>query len=200
MVVGVYLLRHKEMNVFKVGRSCNIESRVESYGGDWSLIKTFETDSCIYIENEILNIYRKHFKIWKGREYFVCDNDKIITQFDEICSNKIQLSNTEIDTNRHTCPTCKKQFKHKRYLKGHIKRDTCVSHSTCEYCGIDLTKRKNRRSVQYHISYCKKKHNNQRQETTVDWKDECEKLRDENSKLQTELSSIKKLLIEYLKK
>lgn len=86
----VYLVSNKlyPENVFKLGMSKNIEQRLRSYGKDRKVHRLTEVPDCALMEKKLLSVFSEKFEVFRGKETFKGELDKMLKIFDQVCSPK----------------------------------------------------------------------------------------------------------------
>ena len=135
----IYLLQYnndKYHNVYKIGKSTNIKSRMRHYNNDYNIIYYFYTSNCHIAEKEIIKTFKSKFKQCKefGIEYFRGECKSMIDIFINNSNkdlrtlinnhNNDNVKNTDND-NDCVCEYCNKSFKHVRSINYHYIH-TCI--------------------------------------------------------------------------
>jgi hypothetical protein len=132
----IYLLYYnnkKYNNIFKIGKSTDLKSRLKNYDNNYIIIYYFYTSNCHIIEKEIISIFKKKFTQCKdiGKEYFIgnCKEmiDIISNKYTNDINNLIQ-NNNNINQNTYSnnfkCKYCDKIYKYSKTLYKH-QRTNC---------------------------------------------------------------------------
>jgi hypothetical protein len=127
----IYLLQYtndKYHNVYKIGKSTNIKSRMRHYNNDYNIIYYFYTSNCHTAEKEIIKTFKSKFKQCKefGIEYFRGECKSMIDIF-------INNSNKDLRTliNNHNNDNIKNGD-----------NGNGNSNYVCEYCGLKFNSNK----------------------------------------------------------
>ena len=140
---GIYLLQTRELitmnkNIYKIGRSFNLNKRMKQYPKESNLILLVECCNSVKCEAELLKIFRKQFIESKkyGNEYFEGDKEKmkklifnyIEKETEDVIKEKEKImkqkeKEKEIVNNK-TCSKCKTEFKYIGNLKRHLLKST----------------------------------------------------------------------------
>lgn len=86
----VYLVSNKlyPENVFKLGMSKNVEQRLRSYGKDRKVHRLTEVPDCVSTEKKLISLFSEKFEVFRGKETFKGELDKMLKIFDQVCSPK----------------------------------------------------------------------------------------------------------------
>ena len=153
---GIYLLQTRELitmnkNIYKIGRSFNLNKRMKQYPKESNLILLVECCNSVKCEAELLKIFRKQFIESKkyGNEYFEGDKEKmkklIFNYIEKETEDVIREKEKEMKDKKEkekenkkkteikeikikndivinkTCPNCKTEFNYPSLLKIHLK-------------------------------------------------------------------------------
>ena len=136
---GIYLLQTRELismnkNIYKIGRSFNLNKRMKQYPKESNLILLVECCNSVKCEAELLKIFRKEFKESKkyGNEYFEGDKEKmkklifnyIEKETEDVIKEKEKVMKEKEIVNNKTCSKCKTEFKYIGNLKRHLLKST----------------------------------------------------------------------------
>ena len=130
------------LNVYKIGKTTQSPSdRLKGYSKGTYAIRIYQVDDCHKKESELIELFKKKYKLFRGREYFEGDLNDMINEFNNLCNNcinmndnnellenesyynqqikeyqnKFNLSDEEVHTN-YTCDLCKKEYNSKKYF------------------------------------------------------------------------------------
>ncbi|AHC55082.1 hypothetical protein D1R32_gp365 [Tunisvirus fontaine2] len=102
----VYIVSNKlyPENVFKLGMSKNIEQRLRSYGKDRKVHRLTEVPDCVSTEKKLLSVFSESFELFRGKETFKGNLDKMLKIFDRVCSppKKERQWKKYLPNDRHT--------------------------------------------------------------------------------------------------
>ena len=152
---GIYLVHTRELltlneEIFKIGRSYNLDNRVRQYPKKTKIICMVNCDNSVLCEKELMKIFKNKFiqKLDYGTEYFEGDKTlmliEILNFITSIKNVKESVKNIVKESVKEsvkepvkepvkekiikTCPKCKDNFKYNSLLKRHLRTSVrCIS-------------------------------------------------------------------------
>lgn len=135
----VYLItpnEYKRLNIVKIGRhKGNTMKRITSYGAETIVYSVVSVSNSKTIEKELINQFKTHFKLYKGREYFEADINESIFIFKETIEkmntlyesdnidDELCLKFKSININSNNSPILKNNFNKNKIV---AKKNSCV--------------------------------------------------------------------------
>jgi hypothetical protein len=129
-------------NVYKIGKTTQLPSdRFKGYAKGTYPIRISQVDNCHQREYELIDLFKKRYELYRGREYFEGNLNDMIKEFNNLCNDcinmndnnellenelyynqkikdhqsKFNLSDEEAHRN-YTCDLCKKEYDYKKYF------------------------------------------------------------------------------------
>ena len=104
---GLYLIWTKEYidlleEVYKIGRSKNIQKRLNGYKPGYKIIFTILCTNSNKFEKKVIALFNQKFKLIQGREFFKGDSVQMIDYIKKIYCSECKIDNIPNDiTNIH---------------------------------------------------------------------------------------------------
>ena len=161
----IYLLqdgKDKGTNIFKVGRTIQKGGdgrklkRLQGYSNGTVPYNTWKVDetTIIDIEKEIKELFKEHYHLVRGSEWFDGDVKQMKIDIDSIIE---RFEKERVDDGTHfmtanTCSKCMKTFSRQYYLRIHEEKCDGIRKGMCKYCKESF---KNRSALDRHKKVCK---------------------------------------------
>jgi hypothetical protein len=148
-------------NIYKIGKTTQAPSeRFKGYEKGTYPIRISHVDNCHQRECELINLFKKRYKLSRGREYFIGILNNMILDFTNYCDSIINkkiiikesiLNNNAINYIMFECELCNAEYKNKRSLDIHLNRKNKCNVKTAFQC-LDCKKYfKQNKNLQEHI-------------------------------------------------
>jgi hypothetical protein len=131
-------------NIYKIGKTTQDPSdRFKGYSKGTYPIRISQVDNCHLREIELINIFKKNYKLSRGREYFCGILNNMIIDFTNLCNsqtnNIITKSNNILTKSNITlrCSKCKQIFTTNFSLERHTNKKvpcTFITKYQCKIC------------------------------------------------------------------
>ncbi|AVR52742.1 hypothetical protein MarSH_037 [Marseillevirus Shanghai 1] len=82
--------------------SKNVEQRLRSYGKDRKVHRLTEVPDCVSTEKKLISLFSEKFEVFRGKETFKGELDKMLKIFDQVCSPKKERQRKRYLPNRRS--------------------------------------------------------------------------------------------------